>query len=297
MLKTLPLFVALVSLSIHAASPESTAITIGAMDLLTKGKLESAEHMFYRALMLDPQNGVALHEAGKLLLKNGDKSSASDFFRRAEIALKDDASQAARYKDVVAVTKQNFPQAAQLRDALEEYRVTVERVVNANNNELVRETTLEKLKALGLEIKITAREQHLAGFASFELTQALDTPIGSFKDGASFLMNFEQPYSGVPGIWNNLKYNLVRFGQGQAPSIRVLKGGKSLILLSTTEPTSLKEMADFCKQLKAVKTNTQVKAGEQTFDVYLWDAQEGKTVNFRWGLVVCAAEMVLKVRR
>lgn len=285
------------SMRVSAESPESAAMTIAAQELLAKGKVESAELMFYRALTLDAQNGVALHEVGKLLLRRGDKSIASDFMRRAELALKNDPSQASRYKELVSSTKQNFPQTTLLREALEEYRNTIERIVNANNNELVREVSQEKLGALGLEIKITAREQHLLSFASVELTQSLDTPIGSLREGASFLMNFDQAYFGVPGIWNNLKYNKVRFGESQSPSVKVLKSGKVLIMFGTKDATTAKELGEFCKQLKAEKSKFQISAGDQNFEIHVWEATEGKVVNFKAQVVVCAAEMVLKVKR
>jgi len=281
----------------HSATPESAALTVSALDLLGKGKAESAEFMFYRALLLDPQNGVALHEAAKLQIKNGDRATAAQFLLRAEKALKHDSSQAMRYKEVAALLKNTFPQAAQLKEAIEEYRGTLERVVNANNNELVRETVQERAQALGIEVKITAREQHLIGFAAVEISQNLDVPIGILSNGSSILMNFEQQMTGVPNTWNNLKFNKIRYGEAQCPSIRIVKPGKVIILVSTKDPTPLKEIAEACKQLKATKSSFQIGAGDQVFDVYTWDAADGKTVNFKHQVVICAAEMTQRQRK
>lgn len=274
------LLIAAVTALVYAGEPDP--VLNAAMALLANGKIERAEHLFYTVLIKDPDNPVALHEAGKLLIKSGNAATGYDFLRRA---LRQ--ADATRARDIKGQLSGAGAPALALQAALSEYQATLEKIVNADNNELTREAALERLKPLGLEIKITARDKGLLAFATVELRQPLTTPVVTLAEGSSRLMNFQESYTSVPWGMFGLKYNQIRHGEGQQPALKCIQGGKVFLLV--TEDTA--------KRVKAEKTMFTIKSGAADVNVvYVLNVTAGQTVLFKDQAIVFAADVVVKTK-
>lgn len=271
-----------VVISAIARCGEQDVLLQAGLDLLAKGKTESAEHLFYTVLVKEPDNGIALHEAGKLLLKNGDTATGYDFLRRAIGAL-EKTSNMARVADCRAKLSGAGAPALALKSALDEYRGSLERIVNSGNTVITREAALERARALGLELKITARDMTFAAYAIVELKQSLTTPVVTLAEGSSRVMNFAQPYTNVPPALCGLKYQQVRNGEAQQPVLKAIQGGKVFVACSE----------DTAKRIKAVATGQQLSAGGETVNVYSLTLTAGQVVMFKDQAIVLAAEVTI----
>lgn len=123
------------------------------------------------------------------------------------------------------------------------------------------------------------------GWAAVELMQGLPTTIGTLAEGSSRLMNFSQPITDFDKSYLGLRYNMIRYGEAQKPSIRAITGGR--VLLSCPEAVA--------KQVKAVEVGTSNMGGEK-FILYQLQVSAGQTIVFKEQTIVFAADMVLKTR-
>lgn len=128
----------------------------------------------------------------------------------------------------------------------------------------------------------------MKGWAVVELRQPLNTPVVTLKEGSSRVMNFQESYYEVPVDMLGLKYNQIRFGQGQHPALKCIQSGKIYVLIREEETV---------KAVKAVKQAFTIKSGAgEVHNVYAMNVTAGQTVLFKNEAIVFAAEMEVKTK-
>lgn len=143
------------------------------------------------------------------------------------------------------------------------------------------------VKNIASQLNVMLPNVKLAAFAKVELTQGLHTPVVSLKNGASGLMNFQQSYVDVPTEMLGLKFNQIRYGEKQIPTIKVVTPGKIFFVTSETTAT----------RLKAVVAPFKLNCDGQIHTVYQLTLEAGKTITFKDEAVVYAQDLVVKTSK